>query len=361
MKFMVTNDRTFECQYAPIYFFWDDCGDNSISSVDGETLYIDRYIYDFEGTLIWDEEDDVQFPEDARLPFVGAPDYCMNPDPDKPDPIRCVDFKYGGIDIICADSIDDRGDINLNGVSNEIADATVFTNYFIFGLAAFVINVEGQIAATDVNADGIILSVADLVYLVRIITGDAAALPKELPRESVDLTTNGETVYVNRKLGAIALTFEGNADVTLAEGAAHMELLTNFDGVNTRALIYSFEKGRSFDGRIVNSTGRLLMAEAANYNGSVVDVNMLPLTFSVRNYPNPFNPTSTIEMTLPVASEWNISIFNVAGQKIARFEGRSEAGSVTVTWDASRHASGIYFYKVTAGHFNETRKMVLLK
>jgi hypothetical protein len=168
MKFLVTNDRTFACQFAPIKFFWDDCGDNSISSVDGEVLYIDRAVCDFEDNIIWDEFDDVQFPEDARIPFVGAPDHCLNPNPEKPSAVRFIDFISGGIDIICAESLDTRGDVNLNGLSNEIGDAVVFTNYFIVGLAAFTVNVEGQIAATEVNCDGIPLSVADLVYLIRL-------------------------------------------------------------------------------------------------------------------------------------------------------------------------------------------------
>jgi hypothetical protein len=46
-------------------------------------------------------------------------------------PFRCIEFWFGGIDIICADSIDDRGDMNLNGLANEIADAVLYTNYFL--------------------------------------------------------------------------------------------------------------------------------------------------------------------------------------------------------------------------------------
>jgi len=49
MKFYVTNDRTYECQYLPMRFYWQDCGDNAISSISGDTLYIDRGIYDLRG------------------------------------------------------------------------------------------------------------------------------------------------------------------------------------------------------------------------------------------------------------------------------------------------------------------------
>ncbi|MBU0983341.1 MAG: immune inhibitor A, partial [candidate division Zixibacteria bacterium] len=64
------------------------------------------------------------------------------------------------------------GDIDLDGVSSTIADLVLFTEYFSRGLVAFTINPEAQIAQTDINCDGTVLSVADLVALVRIVSGD---------------------------------------------------------------------------------------------------------------------------------------------------------------------------------------------
>ena len=64
---------------------------------------------------------------------------------------------------------------------------------------------------------------------------------------------------------------------------------------------------------------------------------------------------------LPVASAWTISIYNNIGQKLDEFNGHNEAGIVSVAWDASRYASGVYLYRFRAGDLVETRKMVLLK
>ncbi len=64
---------------------------------------------------------------------------------------------------------DNVGDINLNGVPCEIADAVLFTKYFVYGLSAFHIDLTAQVAETDVNADGQTLSLGDLIHLVRII------------------------------------------------------------------------------------------------------------------------------------------------------------------------------------------------
>jgi len=361
MTFLVTSDMNFESQYVPIYFFWADCGDNIISSKTGDTAFIDSKIYDFENGLIWDENDDSQFPEDARIPFLGAPDDCLNPIPDKPSAIRCVEFVNGGIDIIPVENLDDRGDVNLNGVCNEIADAIVFTNYFIFGPDAFTVNFEGQKAATDVNADGITLTVADLVYMIRIIVGDALPIPKVAPNIYAEFESVDGAINVDSRLGAALMVLEGEANVSLGSDAMDMEIISRFDGTNTRVLLYSFDRGHACSGEILRTSANLLSVEAADYDGNAYKATLIPNKFSVTCYPNPFNPTTTIEMTLPTASDWSVSIINVMGQKIAEFSGYGEAGPVRISWDASQYASGVYFYKATAAKQTVTRKMMLLK
>jgi FlgD Ig-like domain len=86
-----------------------------------------------------------------------------------------------------------------------------------------------------------------------------------------------------------------------------------------------------------------------------------------QNYPNPFNPSTIISHGLPVKAEVTIAIYNVLGQKVKVFvQGQQSAGEYSVTWDATDDigkevASGMYLYKVTAGDFSASRKMVLLK
>jgi len=88
----------------------------------------------------------------------------------------------------------------------------------------------------------------------------------------------------------------------------------------------------------------------------------LPTEFALsQNYPNPFNPTTAIELSLPAASQYKLTIYNVLGQEVKTFEGFADRGYKTINWDASEQASGIYLYKVQAGSFTATRKMVLLK
>ena len=343
-----------------------DCGDNTIAyhpstALDPNVVItaISRDVFEFWGAEI---DANAAFPT-----YLGAPDLCDTPDsytPDqqlKPGTVRFVDFWNGGIDIVCADSIDARGDVNLNGLANEIGDAVVFTNYFIKGLAAFTVNVEGQIAATDVNADGMALSVADLVYLIRVIVGDALPYAKLSPyANTANFGLNGNVVTVDAELGAAYFVFNGAADVSLGAGASNMTLLTGTLNGNTVALVYSMDKGATFTGGILNTNGTVKSVDAVDYFGSAYKVVTLPTAFSISNYPNPFNPVTTIELMLPVASDWTVSIYNVAGQKVAGFNGNG-VGKQVVSWDASNVASGIYFYKVDAGKNSATKKMVLMK
>jgi len=199
--------------------------------------------------------------------------------------------------------------------------------------------------------------------MIRVITGDILPIPAKLNPNSIEANFgfNGQLVTVDVELGAALFVLEGNVDVSLAQDAAHMDLRSGVVNGNTHVLVYSFDKGAAFSGNVLNTEGKLVSVEAADYNGSAYKTVVLPTTFSVQNYPNPFNPATTISMALPTATSWNLTIYNVAGQKVAEFSGFAEAGMNNVVWDASSSASGIYFYKVSTDTGSMTKKMVLLK
>jgi hypothetical protein len=89
----------------------------------------------------------------------------------------------------------------------------------------------------------------------------------------------------------------------------------------------------------------------------------LPRRFTVsQNYPNPFNPGTTVEFSIPTRVWVEITIYNILGRKIQIvLNEEKQAGSYSVTWDGSAVASGVYTYRITAGQFTESRKMLLLK
>lgn len=382
LRFLVSNDRTLNCSYVPIYFFWLDCTDNTLSSVDGDSLILDSRIYDFEGNLIWDEADDINYPDGLRPPFTGAPEICL--EGDKEFPVRCLDFHNGGVDIVCSDSIDARGDINFNGVDYEVSDAVMFSNYFVQGLTAFEDHVEGSIAASDVNADGISLSVADLVYMIRVIIGDAVPYSKPIRNSALEIGSEISsgiatvTYDATTDIGAVLLIFDVKG--TIGEpmaigGGANMDMNYRLNGSELRVLIYNIGREIIPSGSHellsipVDGTIRLTSVEAADYVGSTIGVTVrgLPDEFELsQNFPNPFNPSTTINLTLASSSDWTVGIYNVAGQLIRTYSGYAPTGTVQVMWDGAdsngnRVSSGIYFYKATAGQFSATRKMVLMK
>ncbi|MEW6512297.1 MAG: T9SS type A sorting domain-containing protein [Bacteroidota bacterium] len=82
----------------------------------------------------------------------------------------------------------------------------------------------------------------------------------------------------------------------------------------------------------------------------------------LQNYPNPFNPATTIGFDLPNRSHVLLVVFNTLGQEVATLvDGEVDAGRHEVTFEAKTLASGIYFYRITAGSFVATRRLVVLR
>jgi hypothetical protein len=95
---------------------------------------------------------------------------------------------------------------------------------------------------------------------------------------------------------------------------------------------------------------------------------VVPESFGLsQNYPNPFNPTTDIDFALPEASNVELSVYNILGQKVITLVNKQmDAGNHKVTWagvdeSGSTVASGVYFYRINAGSFTEVKKMTLLK
>jgi hypothetical protein len=94
----------------------------------------------------------------------------------------------------------------------------------------------------------------------------------------------------------------------------------------------------------------------------------LPTEFALsQNVPNPFNPSTQIQFALPKDAQVNLSVYNVLGQHVKTLvNDMMRAGMQNVTWDGTDNtgsvvASGVYFYKLSAGDFSDTKKMLLLK
>lgn len=95
-----------------------------------------------------------------------------------------------------------------------------------------------------------------------------------------------------------------------------------------------------------------------NLNNKIIPENY----YLAQNFPNPFNPTTTIQFSIPENSPVKLTVFELTGKVIATLIDRNLiAGEYQYNWDASKSASGIYFYRIDAGNFSQTKKMILLK
>jgi hypothetical protein len=93
------------------------------------------------------------------------------------------------------------------------------------------------------------------------------------------------------------------------------------------------------------------------------DESQLPTSYELKqNYPNPFNPSTTLAFALPKPSEVTLKIFDASGREVATLmEGKLPAGKHEVVLDASPFSSGVYFYRLQADEFSETRKLMLVR
>lgn len=103
---------------------------------------------------------------------------------------------------------------------------------------------------------------------------------------------------------------------------------------------------------------------AVNTSVAIQEANpMTPTTFRLyANYPNPFNPSTEIRYQLPVNSKVSLKVFDMLGREVATLvDGRVSAGQHEIHFDASALSSGLYIYRLQAGEFIETKKMMLIK
>jgi len=192
--------------------------------------------------------------------------------------------------------------------------------------------------------------------------GDALPYAK-IDAVAANYTHSGGVVNVEQEMGAALFVVEGT-DVS-ASGIGNVFVEQGVVNGNTHVLVSGYDQNTNtfegFTGDFLNLNGNILSVEFATSEGAMVNANNIPLNFEVfQNYPNPFNPTTKITFTNPSNSAWNVTIYNVAGQRVDEFAG-DNGTVISLDWDASSLASGVYFYKVVAGDNVETKKAVLLK
>jgi hypothetical protein len=114
---------------------------------------------------------------------------------------------------------------------------------------------------------------------------------------------------------------------------------------------------------VATNNGLYILTRTAVPVTSVQQVGNVPMTFALfQNYPNPFNPTTVISFQLTTKSRVTLKVYDILGREVQTLvDGALDIGLHQVSFDASRFASGIYFYRIQAGNFTATKKLMLLK
>jgi len=111
----------------------------------------------------------------------------------------------------------------------------------------------------------------------------------------------------------------------------------------------------------IQNIGKIFANIAGTLNVQVQQV--VPTDFKLyQNFPNPFNPTTTIDYQIPSTQFVTIAIYDILGKEVNLVLKKEQmAGRYSIQWNAGNAPSGVYFYRLTAGNFSETKRLLLLK
>ena len=360
----------YECEYIPLRFFFRDCYDNLLYNVAGDTAWTADSLYEDVGPL--------SRPIDYPWPGFGLPGSECDGLPDL-TVVRSLLLTNGGIDLACVDSrmFGGGGDLNLNGIRYEVADAVMYSAYFLHGVVVFPAPIEAAIAASDINLDGLPLTFPDLVMLVKIVSGiEFPSVWKTAPglapgEAAVTISNDALVVSTDRPLTGLLARFI--TDGAAVPDAADVQVGRNGDTLTvlmlrmdaSPVLAAGNHRLATFDSPDV----RLLEVEAIDADGNSLAVatgDALPESAELRqNYPNPFNPQTTISFYLPQRERWRLTIYNLLGREVHSFTG-IDRGVVEVEWTGTDYAgrqtaSGVYYYRLETKTVRQVKSMVLLR
>lgn len=166
-------------------------------------------------------------------------------------------------------------------------------------------------------------------------------------------------IYVGTEMGCYKTTNAGVNWYRWNNGMPEASIVTEMvaiDSLSTRGRYYIIAAtyGRSMFMREVSGDDPIGI--------STINSN-IPASFSLKqNYPNPFNPVTNINFELPVKEFVNVKIFDISGKEIQTIVNENlNAGVYNYSFDGAALSSGVYFYRISAGKYSETKRMMLLK
>ena len=254
--------------------------------------------------------------------------------------------EYDGCGECNGDGSSCLGDANQDGTTN-VLDIIVIVDAIL---------TNGDVANADANADGTI-NVLDIIVIVDIILGgdarsaDATSATMNIANDSVSISGNGF-------IGAIQMTLSHGAgfSIDLTDDAMVADYRTS--GNTTTLIVVAPNSDEIF-----TAYGDFKVEETLVASGNGYVPLSTPASFTLSAaYPNPFNPSTSLDMTMPSEGYVSIQAYNLVGQVVGTIaEGNMSAGTHSFAWDASDLSSGVYLIKAEYAGNVETQKVMLLK
>jgi photosystem II stability/assembly factor-like uncharacterized protein len=185
-------------------------------------------------------------------------------------------------------------------------------------------------------------------------------LGKTWNKSTVDITEGKGVYFVDSLNGFIC---GSNGDILSSSDAGNSWTKQSTHMRTTLSKLY-FQNIQT--GWVIGPNGLIMKTDnggGSNISGINNKLNKLPNNFSLsQNYPNPFNPGTIINYSISSRSQVLIRVYNILGKSVLTLVNeKKEPGNYNIYFDGSGLSSGIYFYRIQAGDFSETRKMILLK
>lgn len=135
------------------------------------------------------------------------------------------------------------------------------------------------------------------------------------------------------------------------------------NGTTTEEQFYSFTDAKVPTGKVKYRLKQIDYDGSFEYSEEIEIDASVPFTYSLmQNFPNPFNPTTTIRYEIPEAGDVKLFLYNVLGEKVKEIvNSHYNPGRYEVKLDGTQLSSGVYYYMLTAADFNEVKKLVLIK
>lgn len=351
------------------------CVSSSDPSV-GERKFIHPFIVDY------NDENVMYFPCKDRLyrntNISAVPDFDQEPATEEWEQVS--DFSLDGREISSIQVSQSNptdvlyvagSEIGLTPVIKRLDNATVGTGGVDISIPAIPADSYiNDIAVNPKNGSEIMAVVSNYGVVSVYYSDDAGANWSEVEGNLATISPDQEGPSV--RAAAIGEVDAQNKKYFLGTSTG-LYSTTNLDGDNTvwlreasdvlgLSVVSSLEYRSSDNILAVGTHGRGIFIGGMSQAVST-ETGATPTAFSLdQNYPNPFNPSTQINYSLPQSAEVRLEVINSLGQRVALLVDQSQsAGSYSVSFDASNLSSGMYFYSIQAGSFQQTRKMLLIK